>query len=215
VSIRAPTLPQSEPFSKLLSVGKSVQYATRETVFSQGEKCSDVRYIENGLIELSICSTRGKRAVLGLLGRGDFFGVECLLQPFRHRSAAMALLPSSIITIKRRIMSGILAQDHSVSIHFTNYLLARKQRIEDDLIDRVLNSGEKRLARILLQLAQYISRNHGAPVLEGINQEMLADMVGTTRPRISFFMNKFRKLGLIQYNGGLIVHKSLTSVLRD
>lgn len=184
-------------------------------MFSQGEECSDVRYIENGVIELSVYSTKGKRAVLELLGRGDFFGEECLLRPFRHRAAAIALMPSSIIAIKRRIMSEIVTRDRSVSVHFIDYLLARTQRVEDDLVDHILNSSEKRLARILLLLAQYTGRTVKPSVMENISQEMLADMVGTTRSRINYFMNKFRKLGFIRYNGELTIRQSLIKVLRD
>jgi CRP/FNR family transcriptional regulator, cyclic AMP receptor protein len=184
-------------------------------VFSQGEECTDVRYIENGVIELSVCSTKGKRAVLELLGRGDFFGEECLLHPFRHRAAAIALMPSSIIAIKRRIVLEMVTRNHSVSVHFINYLLARTRRVEDDLVDHILNSSEKRLARILLLLAQYTGHTVTPSVMENISQEMLADMVGTTRSRINYFMNKFRKLGFIRYNGGLTIRQSLIKVLRD
>jgi CRP/FNR family transcriptional regulator, cyclic AMP receptor protein len=215
MAIRASTSAMQAAISRLLAVGKTVQYAGGETVYSQGEECSDVRYIKSGVIEITVCSAKGKCAVLGLLGRGDFFGDECLLRPFRHRTAARVLLPSSIITIKRCVMNHLLARSPSVSSHFIRYLLARNQRMESDLMDHILNSSEQRLARILLLLAQYTERTEAYSVMGKINQETLAEMVGTTRSRVNYFMNKFRKLGFIKYNGGLGIHKSLVNVLQD
>jgi CRP/FNR family transcriptional regulator, cyclic AMP receptor protein len=213
--VRGPSSVTHTPFSSLLAAGKHVRRATGETVFSQGEDCSDISYIEHGVVELTVYSNKGRRAVVGLLGPGDFFGEECLLRPFRHRASAITLMPSSIITLKRRVMSELLMHNRPVSTHFINYVLARNRRLEDDLIDHIFNSSEKRLARILLLVARYSELTESPGVLKVVTQEMIADMVGTTRSRINYFMNKFRKLDYIQYNGGLTIRPSLSRVLGE
>jgi CRP/FNR family transcriptional regulator, cyclic AMP receptor protein len=199
----------------LLPTKKVVKYRAGEVIFSQGEECSDVNYIEEGLVKLTTVSKRGRGAVLGILGSGDFLGEECLSGDTNHQSSAVALVFSSIVVIKRRAMLRSIEQDRSVASHFIEFLLQRNRRIEDDLIDRVFNSSEKRLARTLLLLSEHGKRTNSPYILERISQDTLADMVGTTRSRVNFFMNKFRKLGFIRYNGGLKVYGSLQTVLQD
>jgi CRP-like cAMP-binding protein len=153
--------------------------------------------------------------VLGILDHGSFLGEECLSGETHHQTFAVALVPSSIAVIKRRTMVRLIEQDRSVAAHLIEFLLHRNRRIEEDLIDRVFNSSEKRLARTLLLLSEHGRRTGSPYILERVSQDMLADMVGTTRSRVNFFMNKFRKLGFIRYNGGLKVYSSLQSLLQD
>ena len=199
----------------LLGPKKVVKYQPDEVIFSQGAPCSEVYYIQEGLVKLTTVSNRGRGAVLGILGHGDFLGEECLSGETHHQTSAVTLVPSSIVVIKRRTMLRLIEQDRSVAAHLIEFLLQRNRRIEEDLIDRVFNSSEKRLARTLLLLSDHGKRTDSGYILERISQDTLADMVGTTRSRINFFMNKFRKLGFIRYNGGLKVYSSLQSLLQD
>jgi CRP-like cAMP-binding protein len=153
--------------------------------------------------------------VLGILSHGDFLGEDCLSGETHHQTSAVALVPSRIAVIKRRTMLRLIEQDRSVAAHLIEFLLHRNRRIEEDLIDRVFNSSEKRLARTLLLLSEHGKRTGSPYILERISQDTLADMVGTTRSRVNFFMNKFRKLGFIRYNGGLTVYNSLQRLLQD
>lgn len=184
-------------------------------IFSQGDICGDVSYIQEGLVKLTTVSKRGRGAVLAILGPGDFAGEECLTGEAARQSSAVALVPCSIVVIKRRTMLRLIEQDRSAAAQIIGYLLQRNRRIEEALIDRVFNSSEKRLARTLLLLNEHGKRTNSPYILERISQDTLADMVGTTRSRVNFFMNKFRKLGFIRYNGGLKVYGSLQSVLLD
>jgi CRP-like cAMP-binding protein len=202
-------------FLSLLPSKKVVKYRPDEVIFSQGAPCSEVHYIEEGLVKLTTVSNRGRGAVLGILGHGDFLGEECLSGDTPHQASAVALVPTSIAVIKRRTMQRLIEQDRAVASHLIEFLLQRNRRIEEDLIDRVFNSSEKRLARTLLLLSGHGRRTDGPFILERISQDTLADMVGTTRSRVNFFMNKFRKLGYIRYNGGLKVYSSLQSLLQD
>jgi CRP-like cAMP-binding protein len=202
-------------FLSLLPSKKIVKYRPDEVIFSQGAPCSDVYYIDEGLVKLTTVSNRGRAAVLGILGHGDFLGEECLGGEAHHQSTSVALLPSSIAVIKRRNMMKLIEQDRSVAARVIDFLLQRNRRIEEDLIDRVFNSSEKRLARTLLLLNEHGRRTSSPHILERISQDTLADMVGTTRSRVNFFMNKFRKLGFIRYNGGVKVYSSLRSILLD
>ncbi len=193
---------------------KVVQYNRGDTIFSQGENCTDVHYVRQGAVKLAVVSKRGKGAVLAILGHGDFFGEECLAGQTAHMTSAIALVSSSIVIVKRRTMLRLLHQEPAVSARFITHLLARNLRIQRDLIDHLFHPSEKRLARTLLLLA------HGEEgkvrlELEKISQDTLAEMIGTTRSRVNFFMNKFRRLGFIEYNGGLQVRRSLLRVLRD
>ena len=192
-----------------------MKFGPDEVIFSQGAPCAEVNYIEEGLVKLTTVSNRGRGAVLGILGHGDFLGEECLSEETHHQVSAIALVPSSIAVIKRRTMLRLIEQDRSVASHLIGFLLQRNRRIEEDLIDRVFNSSEKRLARTLLLLGEHSKRTNSPYILECISQDTLADMVGTTRSRVNFFMNKFRKLGFIRYNGGLKVYSSLQSLLQE
>ena len=202
-------------FLSLLPAKKVVKYRPDEVIFSQGAPCAEVNYIEEGLVKLTTVSNRGRGAVLGILGHGDFLGEECLSGETHHQTSAVALVPTSIVVIKRRTMLRLIEQDRSAAAHLIDFLLNRNRRIEEDLIDRVFNSSEKRLARALLLLSDHGKRTNSQFILERISQDTLADMVGTTRSRVNFFMNKFRKLGFIRYNGGLKIYNSLQSLLQD
>src|SRR5271170_2633446 len=200
-----------------LPVTKPVQYEAGETIFAQGDECTDVRYIEEGVVKLTLVSKRGRGGILGFLGRGDFFGENCLNGQAFYSTSAVALVPGSVMVINRKKMVKIINEEPAVCSRFINYLLARNHRIEEDLIDHLFNSSEKRLARTLLLLADYEAGNADMTFLSRINQDTLGEMVGTTRPRVNLFMNKFRKLGYIHYdkNGRLEVYKSLANVLHD
>jgi CRP/FNR family transcriptional regulator, cyclic AMP receptor protein len=202
-------------FAKALPTKNTKEYEAGETITSQGESCTDVHYIEKGVVKLTLVSNRGKGAVLGILGEGDFFGETCILSDAIYSTSAIALTASVVNIIKGKAMMRLVEEDPAISAHFICYLLTRNRRIEQDLIDHMFNSSEKRLARTLLLLARGRQGGEVAPVLEKIGQDTLAEMVGTTRSRVNFFMNKFRKLGFIHYNGGLTVHDSLESVLRN
>src|SRR3989440_8805952 len=191
-------------FAAALPARKIVQYAAGETIISQGDECTDVYYIEEGVVKLTLVSNHGKSAVLGILGPGDFFGEGCIGEQGVYLTSAIALVNSSVSIIKRKTMLRLIEEDRSLCSRFIRYLLTRSQRIDQNLIDHLLNSSEKRLARTLLLLAKSGAGNK--VVFERISQDTLAEMVGTTRSRINFFMNKFRKLGFIHYNVGLKVH---------
>jgi CRP-like cAMP-binding protein len=192
------------------------EYRSKQVVFSQGDPADAVFFIQSGKVKLTVVSTRGKEAVIGVLERGSFFGEGCLAgQPLRM-STASAIQPSSIIRVGKSIMVRVLHQEPEFAELFTAYLLSRNVRIEEDLVDQLFNSSEKRLARILLLLAHFGKEPRPEIVIPRVSQETLAAMVGTTRSRVSYFMNRFRKLGFIHYNGGLQVHSGLLSVvLRD
>ncbi len=185
-----------------------------QAIFSQGDSANAVFYIQKGKIKLTVLSKRGKEATIALLGAGNFLGEECIaaIQPQRMATAT-ALTPSTILRIERKEMVRVLHEEKLFSEIFVTYLLARNTRIQEDLVDQLFNSSEKRLARALLLLAQF--GKDGAPetVIPKIGQETLAEMIGTTRSRVSFFMNRFRKLGFIEYNGKLKVHSSLLNVI--
>ncbi|HEY4951523.1 MAG TPA: Crp/Fnr family transcriptional regulator [Candidatus Acidoferrales bacterium] len=200
-----------------LPVSEPVHYDAGETIFSQGDECTDVRYIEEGVVKLTLVSNRGRGGILGFLGRGDFFGENCLNGQAFYSTSAVALVPGTMMVINRKKMVRIINQEPAVCSRFINYLLARNHRIEEDLIDHLFNSSEKRLARTLLLLADYDAGNADVTIMSRINQDTLAEMIGTTRPRVNFFMNKFRKLGYIHYdkNGRLEVYKTLAKALHD
>ena len=173
-------------------------------------------YIQRGGVKLSVLSKAGREAVVAMLGPGDFFGEGCLAgQPVRMGSAT-AITPSTVLAVGREQMVQLLRKQQAMSDRFIAHMLSRNIRIEEDLIDQLFNSSEKRLARVLLLLANFGKDGKAEPVTTRISQETLAEMIGTTRPRVTFFMNKFRKLGFVEYNGDLQVHSSLMSVvLRD
>ena len=191
-----------------------IKLGNKERAFSQGDAAASVFYIQSGRIRLSVIAKTGKEATIALLGPGDFCGEECiaLAQPLRVASAS-AITPCTLLKIERKEMMRALHQEHSFSDIFVAHLLARNARVQEDLVDQLFNSSEKRLARILLLLAQFGKDKPPEPVIPKISQEVLAEMVGTTRTRVNFFMNRFRKLGFIEYNGAIEVHPSLLSVV--
>jgi CRP/FNR family transcriptional regulator, cyclic AMP receptor protein len=192
---------------------KVAEFGKKETIFSQGDLCKDVLYIQKGGVRLSVVNEAGKEAVVAVLGPGDFFGEGCLAgQPIRIGTAT-AITPTSLLVIEKKEMIRVLHHEHEFSDRFITYMLSRNIRIEEDLVDQLFNSSEKRLARTLLLLARYGTEDKPQRVLPKISQETLAEMVGTTRSRVNFFMNKFRKLGFIKYNGGLQINTSLLSVV--
>jgi CRP/FNR family transcriptional regulator, cyclic AMP receptor protein len=191
-------------------------YRRGEVIFSQGEAADSVFYLQRGKVKIMVTSEQGKEAVVAILGAGEFFGEGCLItQPLRL-ATAVALVECAAMRVEKAEMVRVLHAEPTFAELFTAHLLTRKARVEEDLIDQLFNSSEKRLARTLLLLANFGKDGKPESIMTKISQETLAEMVGTTRPRISFFMNKFRKLGLIDYNGHLQVHSSLLSVvLRD
>jgi CRP/FNR family cyclic AMP-dependent transcriptional regulator len=193
-----------------------VQYARGGAIFTQGEPCKHVLYIQTGGVKLSVLSKTGREAVVAMLGPGDFFGEGCLAgQPLRMGSAT-AIVPSQILRVDKDQMVRLLHKQHAMSDRFIAHILARNIRIEEDLIDQLFNSSEKRLARTLLLLARYGKHDQPIRAVPPISQETLAEMVGTTRSRVNFFMRKFQRLGFIDYTDGLKVNNSLlTVVLHD
>jgi CRP/FNR family cyclic AMP-dependent transcriptional regulator len=189
-----------------------VQYKKGSVIFSQGDPGDDVRYIQKGAVKLSVLSRIGKEAVVAILAPGDFFGEGALAGQPRRIGTATAVTPCSVLIIEKEAMFRLLHDEPLFSDRFISYMLARNIRIEADLVDQLFNSSEKRLARTLLLLARYGGDNPSR-TLPKISQETLAEMIGATRSRVNFFMNKFRKLGLIEYNGGLKIHSSLLSVV--
>jgi CRP/FNR family transcriptional regulator, cyclic AMP receptor protein len=195
--------------------GRTIAHMKKgQKVFGQGEAADAVFYIQKGKIRLSVISKRGKEAIIGLLGDGNFLGEESIAAVLLKRVAtATALTPSTILRIERVEMVRVLHEEQLFSEVFVSYLLARNARVQEDLVDQLFNSSEKRLARALLLLAQFGKEGAPETVIPKISQETLADMIGTTRSRVSFFMNRFRKLGFIEYNGKLSIHSSLLNVI--
>ena len=192
---------------------KVTGFRKKETIYSQGDPAKDVLYIQKGGVRLSVVNEVGKEAVVAVLGPGDFFGEGCLAgQPIRIGSAT-AITATTVLVIEKKEMIRVLHTEHAFSNRFISYMLSRNIRVEEDLVDQLFNSSEKRQARTLLLLARYGKEDKPQKLLPKISQEMLAEMVGTTRSRVNFFMNKFRKLGFIKYNGGLHIDASLLSVV--
>jgi len=192
---------------------RTIRFARRAAIFAQGGRANSVFYLQDGGVKLSVLSSSGKEAVVAMLGSGDFFGEGCLAgQPVRMGTAA-AIVPTTVLRIPKREMIRALHEHPEFSDRFIAHMLARNIRIEEDLVDQLFNSSEKRLARTLLLLARYGGADAPQRVLPRLSQETLAEMVGTTRSRVNFFMNKFRKLGFIEYNGGLTINGSLLSVV--
>jgi CRP/FNR family cyclic AMP-dependent transcriptional regulator len=200
-----------------LSSGKTVHnYRDKQSIFSQGDPADAVFYVQKGRVKITVVSKRGKEAVIAILQEGDFFGEGCLSAQALRISTASALQRTTAMRLDKKVMVSLLHQEPEFAEMFIAYLLSRNIRIEEDLVDQLFNSSEKRLARLLLLLAHYGKDSKPETVLPRMSQETLAEMVGTTRSRVSYFMNKFRKLGFIDYNGTLHVHSALlTVVLRD
>jgi len=191
----------------------TLDYTREQTIFTQGDPADAIFYIQKGKVKLTVVSKPGREAVLAILGAGDFFGESCLAGQSLWMKAATAMGDSTIIRVEKQAMIRLLRQEPAFSELFMTHLLSRNMRIEEDLVDQLFNSSEKRLARILLLLANFGKESKPEPLIAKISQETLAEMIGTTRSRVSFFMNKFRKLGFIEYNGGLHVHSSLLNVI--
>jgi CRP/FNR family transcriptional regulator, cyclic AMP receptor protein len=190
-----------------------VEYRKSQKIYSQGDPTENVMYIQKGGVKLSVVNEVGKEAVVAILGPGDFFGEGGMAgQPVRM-GAATAITPTTLLVIEKKEMIRMLHAEHAFSDRFVTYMLARNIRIEEDLVDQLFNSTEKRLARTLLLLAQYGKEDQPQRVLPKMSQEMLATMIGTSRSRVNLFMNKFKKLGFIRYNGGLHIDTSLLSVV--
>ena len=206
----------AQVFLDSVGAGKAVAtYGRSETIFSQGDACEHVMYIQSGGVKLSVLSKAGREAVVAMLGPGDFFGEGCLSgQAFRMGSAT-AITPSVILLVDKAKMVQLLHKQHAMSDRFIAHMLLRNIRIEEDLIDQLFNSSEKRLARTLLLLARYGKQDKPVRVVPKISQDTLAKMVGTTRSRVNFFLNKFKKLGFIEYNGEnpVKINSSLLSVV--
>jgi CRP-like cAMP-binding protein len=190
-----------------------VKFRKSEKIYTQGNPATTVKYIQKGSVKLSVISKGGKEAVVAVLGPGEFFGEACLAGQPVYMGTATAIVPTSILSIDKKEMMRALRVEQEFSGLFIAHMLTRNIRIEEDLIDQLFNSSEKRLARTLLLLARYGKEDQPHGVLPNISQETLAEMVGTTRSRVNFFMNKFRKLGLVTYNGGLQVNASLLNVI--
>jgi CRP-like cAMP-binding protein len=192
---------------------KLVNYRKGQVIFSQGQKCGAVYYLQGGTVKLGVTSAEGKEAVVAFLRSGDFFGEGSIAgQPLRV-STATATEPCTALSIDRNEMIRVIHDEHEFSDRFVAHMLKRNVRIEEDLVDQLFNSSEKRLARILLLTARYGDTGETLKTLAPISQQTLAEMVGTTRGRISFFMNKFRKMGFIKYNGDIQVNDSLLRVI--
>ena len=211
---------QFDPGAFLATIGdgrRSLSIPRRQGIFNQGDLADAVFYIQKGKIKLSVVSNAGKEATIGILGEGNFFGEGALAGQALRMGSAVAMTECSLLRIEKKAMMSALHRGHAFSDMFVEYLLARNIRYEEDLVDQLFNSSEKRLARILLMLAHFGKEGVPQTVIPKISQETLAEMVGTTRSRVSFFMNRFRKLGFIHYaggeDGGLQIHSSLLNVV--
>jgi CRP-like cAMP-binding protein len=208
-----------DPVAFLAKVGEGKtisEFGKNETIFSQGDTADAVFYIQKGRVKLTVISAQGKEAVVAIMSAGQFFGEGCMNGHPLRMATTTAMEDCLVTTISKAAMTAVLHTEPKFSEMFMAYLLTRNSRIEEDLVDQLFNSSEKRLARLLLLLANFGKEGSPQPIQPNISQETLAEMIGTTRSRVSFFMNKFRKLGLISYNGKIEVHNSLLSaVLHD
>jgi CRP/FNR family cyclic AMP-dependent transcriptional regulator len=193
--------------------GTALKFAKRAAIFSQGDPADDVFFIQTGKVKVTVISEQGKEAVVAVLGAGQFCGEGCLTGQPRRIATASAMTDCEIMGIEKAAITRALHMEPLFADMFMAHLLARTVRVEEDLVDQLFNSSEKRLARTLLLLANFGKEREPEPIIANISQETLAEMIGTTRPRVSFFMNKFRKLGLISYNGHIEVHSSLLNVV--
>jgi len=204
----------AQAFLDSAGVARKVQeFKKAETIFSQGAPASSVMYIREGGVKITAVSESGKEAIIAILGPGDFFGEGSLTGQAQRMGNATAISPSTVLIIDKTEMQKVLHEQHELSDLFINFVLTRNIRVEEDLIDQLFNSTEKRLARTLLLLARFGKQDQHHGVLPKVSQETLAEMIGTTRTRVNLFMNKFKKLGFIKYNGGLQVNNSLLSVV--
>ena len=211
---KKPAAFDAEAFLNSVGVARTMtEFARDATLFAQGDVSKNIMYIQKGGVKISVVSKTGKEAVVGMLGPGDFIGEGGLAGQSLRMSTATAMAPVSALVIENKEMFRVLHSERAFSDRFITYMLERNIRIEEDLIDQLFNSSEKRLARALLLLARYGKQDKPQRILPKISQETLAEMVGTTRSRVNFFMNKFKKMGFIKYNGGLQINASLLSVV--
>jgi CRP/FNR family cyclic AMP-dependent transcriptional regulator len=213
---RATSVPRFDAQAFLTSVGagrSTTRYKAGGGVFRQGDPADAVFYIQKGKVKLTVVSEQGKEGVIAMLGAGDFFGEGCLAGQPLHMASAVVMADSTIVRIEIDTMIRVLHEEPNLSTMFMAFLLSRNIQFEADLVDQLFNSSERRLARVLLLLANFGKEGKMETVIPKISQEVLAARVGTTRSRINFFMNKFRKLGFIEYNGGLKVHSSLLNIV--
>ena len=209
---RTPFDPKS--FLALIGEGRSnAKYRNAEVVFSQGDVADAVFYIQKGKVKVSVVSEQGKEAVIAMLAMGDFFGEGCLAGQTRRMATAEAMTDCVIVRLEKAAIVRVIHSEPAFAELFIAHLLGRAIRVEADLVDQLFNSSEKRLAQLLLRLANFGKEIEPEPTITKISQETLAEMVGTTRARVSFFMNKFRRLGFIEYNGRIEVHNSLLNVV--
>ena len=205
---------EPKAFLGRVSAGKAVErYARNQKIYSQGDAADEVFFIQKGKVKLTVLSEQGKEAVVGILGEGQFFGEACIEGVERRNSSSQAMEDCVITSMTRPAMLAALNTEPDFSAFFIAHLLSRNSRMEDDLIDHLFNCSEKRLARLLLRLANLSGEGRGQPIPIALSQETLAEMIGTTRSRVSFFMNKFRKQGYIDYNGKIEVHRSLLEAM--
>jgi CRP/FNR family transcriptional regulator, cyclic AMP receptor protein len=205
-----------DPDTFLATIGegrKILAVTKKQTIFTQGDVADAVFYIQTGKVRLTVVSKTGKEATIGILNEGDFFGEGALAGQMVRMGSASAMNDCQLLRVNKKAMMAALHREHAFSDMFVAYLLARNIRYEEELVDQLFNSSEKRLARVLLLLAHFGKEGVPESVIPKISQETLAEMVGTTRSRVSFFMNRFRKLGFIHYNGGLQVHSSLLNIV--
>ena len=215
-SKRAPTHNHTAALDWVGARTQRLEYGPPAMIFAQGDPATSVMYVEKGAVRLSVLSHAGKEAVVAVLDEGHFFGEGCLVGQSQRMATATAMAPCTIVAVEKQEMVRHLHAEPRFADRFLTHMLTRNIRIEEDLIDQLFNSSEKRLARTLLLLARYGEPGASHRTLPRVSQGVLAEMVGTTRSRVNFFMNKFRKLGFIDYNGGLKIHNSLlTVVLRD
>jgi CRP/FNR family cyclic AMP-dependent transcriptional regulator len=216
---RGSVTPKSRGFNPdtfLATIGdgrKIVSVPKKQMIFTQGDRADAVFYIQKGKVRLTVVSKAGKEATIGILNEGSFFGEGALAGQIVRMGSAAAMTDCELLRVDKKAMMDALHREHAFSDMFVAYLLARNVRYEEDLVDQLFNSSEKRLARVLLLLARFGKEGIPETVVPKISQETLAEMIGTTRSRVSFFMNRFRKLGFIHYNGGLQVHSSLLNVV--
>ena len=205
-----------DPNAFLATIGdgrKMLAVEKKQLIFTQGDRADAVFYIQKGKVRLTVVSKTGREATIGILNEGSFFGEGALAGQLLRMGSAAAMTDCELLRVEKKAMIDALHREHAFSDIFVAYLLARNVRYEEDLVDQLFNSSEKRLARVLLLLAHFGKEGNPETVIPKISQETLAEMIGTTRSRVSFFMNRFRKLGFIHYNGGLQVHSSLLNVV--
>jgi len=203
-----------QSFLDSAGLGRNVaKFLGKETIFTQGDLAKNVIYIQEGGVKLTVVNETGKEAVMRILGPGDFFGEGCLAGQSIRMASATTIAPTTVLVIEKNEVTRVLHEEHEFSDRFIAQMLVRNIRVEEDLVDQLFNSSEKRLARTLLLLARYGAQDEPQKVIPKVSQETLAEMIGTTRSRVNYFMNKFRKLGFIQYDGEIHVNKSLLGVV--